>query len=316
MRVKFWGVRGSIPTPISSSEIEKKIRYALQGAKGLNLSDSKQIEDYISTLPLIRRGTVGGNTPCVEVEAGGKLLVLDAGSGLRVLGLELMKKGFEEGEGIVHIFLSHTHWDHIQGFPFFAPAYIPGNQIFIYSPHEDLEKRLKTQHEPTYFPVLLEDMAANIEFVRLKGGEKLDLDGLKISNIELFHPGGSYGYRIGERGAVLCYATDSEYKDLSDEAMAKHWDFFRDADVLIFDAQYTLMESFEKADWGHSASPIGVEITLKSGVKRLVLFHHEPTKDDQALEEILKETIDYLSHLSPNAGCDVLIAYEGLELNL
>lgn len=317
MRVKFWGVRGSVPTLISSSEIEGKIRYALREAKGINLSDPRQVEAYLATLPRLRRGTAGGNTPCVEVEAAGKLIILDAGTGLRTLGLELMKGKFGEGKGVAHIFISHTHWDHIQGFPFFSPAYVPGNQIFIYGPHSDIRGRFEVQQRPTHFPVPLDHMPAKIEFVQLREEEKVELNGVKITNIKLFHPGDSYGYRIEEGDVVLCYATDSEYKDLSDQVMAKHWDFFRDADVLIFDAQYSLKEYYvEKEDWGHSASPIGVEIALRAGVKRLLLFHHEHTKDDQVLEEILQEAVDYLHWLSPEVNCEVLIAYEGLELVL
>ena len=165
MIVKFWGVRGSIPSPISSAEIEKKILGAVAGARGIDLSDRRAVKEYVSGLHPLERGTVGGNTPCVSVEVGDEWIILDAGSGIRELGWELMRKEFGRGRGVAHIFMTHTHWDHIQGLPFFMPAFTSGNRITIYSPIQNVEARFRGQQVPEYFPISLDYARADINFV-------------------------------------------------------------------------------------------------------------------------------------------------------
>jgi len=172
MEAIFWGVRGSIPTPAGPKEIRQKIieilRLAL--AEGVRLENENQLRAYIGGLPPLKRGMIGGNTACVEVRSEAEweeALILDAGSGIRPLGLEMMKGSFGRGEGTAHLFLSHTHWDHIMGFPFFAPAFVPGNRIRVYGAHENLEERIERQQMPEHFPVPLESMGAEVEFVHL-----------------------------------------------------------------------------------------------------------------------------------------------------
>ncbi|RMF35590.1 MAG: MBL fold metallo-hydrolase, partial [Chloroflexi bacterium] len=152
MKLKLWGTRGSIPSPVTSEIITEKIIQALLQAEGINLSDPTEVHAYVETLPFPIRGTAGGDTPCVEVRSGKNLIILDAGSGLRRLGIELMKEEFGQGKGVAHIFISHTHWDHIQGFPFFRPAFVRGNRLYIYGVHNDLEGRFRGQQNPVWFP--------------------------------------------------------------------------------------------------------------------------------------------------------------------
>ncbi len=316
MRLKFWGVRGSIPSPLRPEEIEEKILNALLGAVEVDLSDPAAVREYLSRLPFHRRGTIGGNTPCLEVNAGQTLVVLDAGSGLRPLGLKLMKGKCGRGQGVVHLFLTHLHWDHIQGFPFFAPAYVPGNRIFVYSPHSNVAQLLADQQRAELFPIPLEPVRADIGFVRLEERDSVSLDAIRIHNIPMAHPGGSYGYRLESDQACIVYATDAEYKELAEIDTKKYIDFFTGANVLIFDAQYTLLQSFiEKEDWGHSSSFIGSDMATIAGVKKLILFHHDPTSSDQKVLEILEATKQYYAQDPSNYQCEIVVAHEGLELN-
>ena len=316
MRVKFWGVRGSIPAPITSAEIEQKLIDALLGAKGIDLSDRRAVKDYVSSLPPLARGTVGGNTPCVSVQVGDEWIILDAGSGLRSLGLEMMKDEFGKGRGVAHIFITHTHWDHIQGFPFFAPAFVSGNRITIYSPISNLARRFHGQQAPEYFPITLDQMRAEISFVQLEENKPLTVAGVKVNNILQAHPGRSYGYRLEGDGASIVYATDAEYKDLGEAHTQRYVEFMQGADLLIFDAQYTLSESFQRVDWGHSSSLIGVDIAVRANVKNLVLFHFEHTYNDKQVEELLETTLKYIASDPDRPACKVYLAVEGLELEV
>jgi len=314
MFVKFWGVRGSIPTPVGRELIREKIIKALSGAGGVDLNDPLAVRAYVESLPFEIQGTSGGNTSCVEVKTRHHHIILDAGSGLRELGLSLMTGPFGRGEGSAHIFLSHTHWDHIQGFPFFVPAYIPGNRLFIYSPKEDVEETFILQQvDSGLFPIKLEDMAAHKEFVTI-GEDGIDLGELKVDCLPLHHPGGSHAYRIEAEGKALVYATDGEYKNLSQTALQPYLDFFSGAEALVFDAQYTFAEYVAKEDWGHSTSLVGVDMAVNAGVKRLFLFHHDPTYNDDKLSEIMEKTNAYHSYIPDQNQLEIILAVEGMEL--
>jgi phosphoribosyl 1,2-cyclic phosphodiesterase len=312
MKVKFWGTRGSIPTPLSPTAIEGKIRQALHGAAGLDLSSEAAIERYLQRLPVTIRSTVGGNTPCVEVRAGQQLLILDAGSGLRLLGQELMKAEFGTGQGAVDILISHTHWDHLQGLPFFRPAFIRGNRVTFHSPHDYLEKAFVGQQDAIYFPVPLSYLGGDIQFRHISAGEWTQIGDWRIFPFRMLHPGESYAYRIEYESASLIYATDSEYKQVDQTGSQIYVDFFRNADLLIFDAQYSLNDALDKEDWGHSTPVIGAELAHRAGVRRLALFHHDPLSDDEAVYSGLKQAESYLA--KRGSPCQVMIASEGLEV--
>lgn len=232
------------------------------------------------------------------------------------MGEKLMKQEFGDGQGEAHIFLSHTHWDHIQGFPFFMPAYTSGNLITIYGAHNGLEQRISNQQEDEYYPVPLAAMGANIEFVQLRKGDTISVNGIRITNLMLNHPGGSFGYRLDYKGKSLVYATDSEYKNINDIQLEKYIKFFQNADVLIFDAQFTLAESIEKENWGHSTSIQGVNFAKQANVKHLILFHHDPSYSDDKLFRILNDAIDYMQSSQDNQNIKISLATEGLELIL
>jgi phosphoribosyl 1,2-cyclic phosphodiesterase len=308
MKVRFWGVRGSLPAPLSADILSAQAagRHEPEAAK---------------SLPPV----VGGNTSCVSVKVGDLQLILDGGSGLRAMGTDLMRGAFGAGQGRAHLFLSHTHWDHIQGIPFFAPAYVKGNVLDIYGGHAGLRDRLACQQRPEFFPVALDALPATLNFHELADGEVVDLGHLRVLHKSLPHPGGSFAYRVETIGSTLVYATDGEYTHRfdTDDAEAPHLygldvesyiSFFRGADTLIFDAMYGLQESIVKADWGHSTALIGVDLAARAGVKRLLLFHHDHNASDQTIWALGDQARDAVGRDPRQPALDVRVAFEGMEL--
>lgn len=254
MRVKFWGVRGSIPSAEPTSM------------------------------------GVGGNTSCVEIILPeSDIIILDAGTGIRRLGNHLLKEKRHEHQKI-HILLSHTHWDHIQGLPFFKPSAIASNQIYIYGankPDKTLEEVVRGQMSFEYFPVSMEQLGATFHFVPVDEVIFKPIPGIMVMAGSFNHPGGVYGYRIQWQDKVFVYATDMEYtpENLPDSLV----EFCRGADLLIFDSQYTGEEYKTKAGWGHSSHECAATLAIKAEVKQLRLFSHDPDHTDQELEKMEQE---------------------------
>ena len=316
MDVKFWGTRGSIPTPTPSTVIKEKIQLALEGAAGLDLSNKAVIDRYIERLPFNIQGTVGGNTLCLEVSNGDQTLILDAGSGIRVLGIDLMKRGYASGNQQADVLITHTHWDHIQGFPFFQPAFIPKNHFTFYSPFDDLEERLAQQQQEKFFPVPITYMNATFEFKQIEPDQWHQIGNFKVCPMLTSHPGETYIYRIEDDHTSMVYATDSEYKRVDHESTKRFTQFFKDTDLLIFDAQYSFDEVLDKPDWGHSTALMGAEFAYRSKAKRLALFHHDPTSPDEKIWTAKELADAYLMHQQRRHRCEVLVAYDGLDLEL
>lgn len=315
MKIKIWGTRGSIPAPINSAHIEKKLYQAILNMPQINTQDPEAVRSYISKLPPMVRGTAGGNTACIEVQADGQIFVLDAGSGLYQLSLELMRGPFAEGKGTLHLFISHAHWDHIQGFPMFTPAFIPGNRIFIYGAH-DLEKAFQIQQHPLTWPVSLDYMAADIKFVRVVPGEPLFIGKVRVDTLKNAHPGDAYSYRLEDQHSIFVYASDAEYKKLEDDVVDPYVTFFRNADALVFDAMYTLQDAWVKEDWGHSSAMIGVDLAQAAGVKRLILFHHDPSYSDAQIEKIYTTAVAYQKQRAFAGNFETIVAFEGMTFDL
>ena len=278
MKVKFWGVRGSIPVP---------------GPKTLKY---------------------GGNTSCVELHCDEKTIILDSGSGIKALGLDIEERGFikENGKKELYIFFSHVHWDHIQGFPFFRPAFDPEFEINLYSSlHSgvDIECALRGQMVAPYFPIRLSDMPARMNFKEIKSGEDVQIDKIVVKSVSLNHPGGSLGYKIICDNKSVAYISDHEYTEESRQGLV---DFLKNTNMVIFDAHYTPEEYFGadgsggRKDWGHSTWRDGVELCREANIDQLILTHHG--REDLEIEKIeLMTQKDF-----PNA----IAAYEGLEIDV
>jgi phosphoribosyl 1,2-cyclic phosphodiesterase len=274
MRIKFWGVRGSTPTPQAEN-----LRY-------------------------------GGNTSCVEVRLGEQIYIFDCGTGFRVLGHELERE-FADRQFSAHVFVSHFHWDHIQGMPFFRPLYTSPNSRFTFhssSQTRSLEQVFAEQMASPYFPISVSHMrGAKRDFRSIENGCLPMGDGIQIKTAWLNHPQGCMGFRVETKEGVLVYATDNEPGDANfDKAVRK---LAEGADVLIYDAQY-LPEEYEarRRGWGHSHWREAVNVVMESGAKELILYHHDPDHTDAIVDKVVKDARNYYPK--------VRAAAEGMEIVL
>jgi len=317
-RIRFWGTRGSLPVSLTAAGVRKKMVAALRGASGRVFAADRDIDDYLDGLDIAVSGTYGGHSPCVELETGGNEYVLcDLGSGLRPFGQAAIARHGPAAPQTYHIFVSHVHWDHIMGLPFFTPAYIPGNRVRFYGGHPWLEAALRRQQDNPSFPVDFSYLRANIEFNVLQPGKRYDIAGMSVTTMLQRHAGDSYGYRFEANGKSVVYTTDSEHKLAEPAETAGIVEFFRKADVVIFDAMYSLAEATTvKADWGHSSNVVGVELCQMADVRHLCLFHHEPANDDEAISRVLAETRRLEEITRTRQPMAVTAAYDGMEIEL
>ena len=317
MRVRFWGTRGSLPVAPKAANIRGKLIRALLAAEGRRFASPDDAGAFVDSLEFSTGSTYGGATSCVEIDGGdGSFVICDMGSGLRELGQEALRRCAAGAPRVFHIFLSHLHWDHIMGFPFFGPAYDPAARIIIYSCHHDAALALRRQQEEISFPVSFDQLAARIEFVTLVPGETAPIAGLDVTAIEQYHSHQSFGYRFDDGAARLVYSTDSEHCADQTAAERAFLDFIADADLVICDTMYSLAEAVSlKADWGHSSNLVAVDLCRAARVGQLVLFHHEPLYSDREIAQVHRETIRY-EQLTREAAAPltVLCAYDGLNL--
>jgi phosphoribosyl 1,2-cyclic phosphodiesterase len=303
MKVRFWGVRGSIPVPGRTTN-----RY-------------------------------GGNTSCVEVRPRHEApIIIDAGTGIRRLGKSLMEQEFGDGKGSASILISHTHWDHVQGLPFFSPLYRGGNQLHIFARQRDmhLEAVFSQQHQGPYFPVPFTELQADMRFHELIEGAKFDIGSAKITCAQLNHPWVAIAYRVEVDRAAVVYCSDTApFTDMllgtnfvekpPDETIGTLPPPIRaelaamragvvalanNADLLIYDTQFTPEEYAVRPHWGHSRPSDAIEIAREANVKQLCLFHHAPMRSDDDNDKILAATRTLAGDLA------VTSAYEGLEIAL
>ena len=287
--VKFWGTRGSIPTPSSSTRV------------------------------------YGGNTPCVEIRFDDTVFICDAGSGIRELGKDLIRR--EPRPKTLHLFITHTHWDHIQGFPFFIPAYVGDTEIRVYgqtaadnSPY----RLLSGQMSSDYFPVSFKELGAKVIADHFENGEK-QIGGVRVQSFPLNHPGGAVGYLFEKDGRKFIYATDNEleiqpgdkFPDLTNDGplrrVPQHLvDLFRGADLLIIDSQYDEKLYVARRGWGHSSSLSVTDLAIKAGVKNLSLFHHDPESTDSDVDAKIQSCYDRAA--KQKAALTIFAAREGVEL--
>ncbi|MCX5820037.1 MAG: MBL fold metallo-hydrolase [Deltaproteobacteria bacterium] len=318
MYVRFWGTRGSLPASVTARQIREKISRAIRASRSHDLATDDDIEAFIDRdLPFAVRGGYGGNTSCVEIGGGEGYVLCDSGTGIRDFGNAFMRSGKAGSCAVFHLFLSHLHWDHIQGFPFFAPAYLPNQEIHIYGGHADIEQALDRQQAAPFFPVSFRALGATIVFHTLDPDRPCEIAGFAVRTFRQKHPGGSYGYSFVREGKKIVYSTDMEHRAETGEEHYLFIDLFRDADLLIFDAQYPLADAIgSKENWGHSSNLLGVELAVRAGVKRLCLFHSEPTWEDEVLDRFLADTRDYLKNHAPSSPLRIDLAYDGLEIAL
>ena len=317
-RVRFWGTRGSLPVALTAAGVRQKHAAVLRAADGRSFAGDAEIDAFLDGLPFAAAGTYGGHSSCVEIETGGpEFFVCDMGSGLRPFGLSALARRRGAAGQTFHVFQSHLHWDHIMGLPFFVPAFVPGNRVVVYGGHEHLEYALRRQMEQPSFPVDFSVFGARMEFVRLEPGRPVEVAGVTVSTLLQRHGGDSYGYRFESQGRTVVYSTDSEHP-LDDPAHLQRFvEFFRGADLVIFDAMYSLADAITvKADWGHSSNVVGVELCQRAGARHLCLYHHEPVADDAAIDDLLADTRRLEEITRGAAPLRVSAAYDGMEIAL
>lgn len=315
--VRVWGCRGSLPVALTAAGVREKLLATLRAARGRALASEADVEAVLAGLPFAVAGTYGGHSSCVQIDTGGAdHFVCDMGSGLRPFGQAAM--AWRDGRAqTFHVFMSHLHWDHIMGLPFFVPAFVPGNRVVIYGSHRELESALRRQQEPPSFPVDFRIFGATMEFVHLEPGRVHEIAGVRVTTMLQRHGGDSYGYRFESGGKTVVYSTDSEHP-LSDPSHTERFvALFGDADLVIFDAMYSLADAISvKADWGHSSNIVGVELCQMAGAKHLCLFHHEPVFDDAAIDAMLAET-RRLEEITRGAkALHVSAAFDGMDIAL
>jgi phosphoribosyl 1,2-cyclic phosphodiesterase len=319
LRVKFWGTRGSLPVALDSASLKDKLARALLASHGKDLGTPEKARAWVEDgLDFALSHTFGGDSPCVQLDSGRpEYLLCDLGTGARVFGNRVLARDGPGKANVFRVLMSHLHWDHIMGFPFFAPAYLPGNRIVIYGCHEELEQAFRRQHSAPSFPVPFERLGARIEFVTLAPDKVHEIAGWRVTPRRQNHSGDSYGYRFERDGRSIVYSTDSEYKldNAADTEAVTH--FFRDADLVIFDAMYSLADTVSvKEDWGHSSNVVAVELCQLARAKHLVLFHHEPANSDDKIASIWRETLRLEEITRTGAPLRVSAAYDGLEIEL
>jgi len=319
MLVRFWGTRGSLPVAAKARAIRAKIARALVAANGHSIANLEQADAFIDQqLDFATSGTYGGATACVEIESGDSFFVCDMGSGLREFGLDALRRCAAGHQRTYNFFQSHLHWDHIMGFPFFAPAFDPAAKIRIHSAHPDAEDALRRQQEEISFPVPFDWLRATIEFVAMTPGQPIEVDGLTIVAEKQQHSHDSFGYRFTDASeSSVVFSTDSEHKADNMKDEAAFIEFFRDADLVICDTMYSLADSVSmKEDWGHSSNVVAIDLCHEAGARRLALFHHEPTYDDVDIQRMHDESIRYEELTRDGSALEVLCAYDGLEVRV
>jgi phosphoribosyl 1,2-cyclic phosphodiesterase len=299
MKLKFWGVRGSIPTPGKHT-----VRY-------------------------------GGNTPCLELRLDNdELIIFDAGTGIRNLGDHIVNTG----EFInAHLLITHPHWDHIQGFPFFKPAFIAGNELTIVGterPDKKLQQIIAEQMNKIYFPIQLHELNAKIKFLPVGDSNVISIFGATVKTSYVNHPGFTVGYRLEYKGKTLVYISDNEpydrtaakrltnfeeivkakFEEGNGDANRRVFEFCRDADVLIHDATYTPEEYIDRVGWGHSHYLFTIRIAVEANVKRLYLFHHDQNHSDDKVDEILRKCKKEIKSRGYKFECEAAI--ENAEITI
>lgn len=324
LSVKFWGVRGSLPSSLSpqgwSNHIEKVVKELAPGAK----NDLTKLNHLISSSEIPNVGGYGTGTTCIEVRSLKTQLIIDGGTGIRALSEKIMSGTYVPVKGPFHIYMTHFHWDHVMGLPFFTPHFISGTQIHYYGVQKDIEALIRGVFKKPYFPVPFEQLVSKIHFHILEPRKPFKINDMTITPYLLDHPDACWGLRVESHGKVYSHCVDTEGTRVSREDLGDDLPLYQKSDLMYFDAQYTFPELAEKANWGHSAAQIGIDIAFREDIKKVLFAHHDPGATIQQVQDIKRQTSEYYQWRIDHAReCNDTIpeffwdfAYEGQEIKI
>lgn len=324
LKIKFWGVRGSLPSAPTPAEWTYHIEGVLRNFFSAGYRDISQVSKYIKSLEEPVVGGYGTATTSVELRSGRSQIIIDGGSGIRMLSESIMQGTSGRAKGPFHILMTHFHWDHVIGLPFFTPHFIPGSEIHYYAVQSDLEALIRGIFKKPYFPVPFESLKAKIHFHILEPRKTFKIDDFTITPYQLDHPDPCWGYKVEAGGKTYAHCVDTEGTRVTPEELGSDLPLYQNVDVMYFDAQYTLPELAEKANWGHSAAQVGLEIALREGIRRVLFAHHDPGARAEHVMELKRQTGEYyqslMTKISENKEqINQVIwdfAHEGLEIEL
>jgi phosphoribosyl 1,2-cyclic phosphodiesterase len=324
LRMKYWGVRGSLPAAPLPEQWMADFEHLMRQFFRSGYKDATEIKEFLATQSLPDVGGYGTATTCVEVNSPQQQIIIDGGSGLRTLSEQMLKGPAGKGKAEIHIFLTHFHWDHLLGLPFFAPHFIKGNQIHYHAVQPNLKEMVKVKFTKPLFPVAFEHLPSNVHFHQLEPRQPLKLRDMTITPYQLDHPDPCWGYRVECGGKNYAHCVDTEGTRTTREALGPDLPLYQNADLMYFDAQYTLPELAEKANWGHSAAQLGLDIAFRENIKQILFAHHDPGANTAQINELKAQTREYYDWKIKTSGANNVklptvkwrYAYEGMEVDL
>lgn len=289
----MWGVRGSLPAAPARSQAFSKVKKALESFVKQQKNNPQLSVDEFLNLPESQQPCYGGHTSCVEVFTDKTQLIVDGGSGIRPLAEHLMAGPCGMGKGEAHIFMTHFHWDHLIGLPFFIPIFIPGNRVHFYAVQEDLEQNIRRMFTKPNFPVPFEALGAQIFFHSMEPRKPQMIGDIQVTPYQLDHPDPCWGYRFEHQGRAYSHCVDSEALRVSRDDLGLDLPLYQNCNVMVFDAQYTFEEAIEKTNWGHSSAPIGLDLAMREKIPKVYFMHHDPSASDEHIAYLQRRTEDY-----------------------
>jgi phosphoribosyl 1,2-cyclic phosphodiesterase len=319
--IKCWGTRGSLPVATNHSRFVAVFEDVAAQAKRMGLSTMSEVSDALKQGKLYNPVVYGGNTSCTEVGQDDVKCFVDMGSGFREAGTVAIQQGVKE----FHVFMTHMHWDHVMGMPFFIPIHVKGHKINIYHVHKTAPESIKINFNGVNFPLTWDQLNGDVEFHQLTLYKPVQIGKMSITPFVLDHPGGSFGYRFDANGRSFAIGVDGEFKRVTPKELGKDLPFYKDLDALLFDAQYEMSELASRFDWGHCSPNIGVDLALREGIKNLLFTHHDPWSSEEKLRRMYANAVKYMnSQISsyPDVwsanpkGPNLQMAYDGLTIEL